>query len=395
MYSELLAQLSHYLKRFQALWLHSPFYHGDVPWRGEFPQLYHALLALDEHEYLALDDCPDKLYEFLQQFIPDFQDWNTMPMCSQLSEENALNKFLAVDVPGRKWQQMQAFIVGMQGLPGAEIIRVVDWCAGKSHLGRAAAHQQGWALRAIERNPELCQQGQLLAERFVPQSEFQCCDVLIAPPTFEAGERVIALHACGDLHRTLLRQWLASASQQLVLAPCCYHQWFNGEFQPLSQLAQQHNLHLDRTQVRLAVQEMVTSPPRIRRQVMQLKAWRLGFDELQRELRGVDEYLPTPSLPNSAVNWGAEGVLLHLAGQKGLTIPPDMDLQCYVERGEARFAKVKRLELAAHGFRRAIELWLVLDLVNFLQEGGCEVQLQQFCAREISPRNLQILATRQ
>ena len=45
--------------------------------------------------------------------------------------------------------------------------------------------------------------------------------------------------------------------------------------------------------------ETVTAGARVRRQRDTSMARRLAFDLLQRQLRGVDEYLPTPSLPSA------------------------------------------------------------------------------------------------
>jgi hypothetical protein len=65
-----------------------------------------------------------------------------------------------------------------------------------------------------------------------------------------------------------------------------------------------------------------------------------------------------------------------------------------VQQAEQRCAIFQRLQLVNHGFLRALEMWLVLDLAVYLQEGDCELALTQFCSRELSPRNLRLLAKR-
>lgn len=52
--------------------------------------------------------------------------------------------------------------------------------------------------------------------------------------------------------------------------------------------------------------------------------WRLGFDLLQRELRGVDEYLPLPNLQKSWLSGSFVDFAHWAVGVKGLTIPPEM-----------------------------------------------------------------------
>ena len=68
-----------------------------------------------------------------------------------------------------------------------------------------------------------------------------------------------------------------------------------------------------------------------------------------------------------------------------------IDLQA---RGWQRLAEVRNLELLRALFRRPLELWLVLDQALFLHEQGFRVELGEFCASELTPRNLLLLARR-
>ena len=52
-----------------------------------------------------------------------------------------------------------------------------------------------------------------------------------------------------------------------------------------------------------------------------------------------------------------------------------------------------RIELVRHIFRRAIEVWLVLDRVLYLQLAGYDVQFNEFCDKKLTPRNILIQAT--
>ena len=51
-----------------------------------------------------------------------------------------------------------------------------------------------------------------------------------------------------------------------------------------------------------------------------------------------------------------------------------------------------RFSIVRHAFRRAIEVWLVLDLACYLEERGYAVALGSFCERHLTPRNLLISA---
>ena len=51
-------------------------------------------------------------------------------------------------------------------------------------------------------------------------------------------------------------------------------------------------------------------------------------------------------------------------------------------------------EPAGLRFRRALEVWLVMDLALGLEEAGFEVAVGTFCDRALTPRNLMVLAER-
>ena len=410
-YASRFGELTGYLESFDAFWRDSPYYNLNLAWRRAFPELSDELLALSDDCFQRLDQNPDELAGFLSDFLPGYGALADMlaqlvPYRSSVTagSEQLIRKIeadyrLAVGVPGRKWQQIVAFITGLeQSSHNPETGRVVDWCAGKSHLGRALAWGYQRDLHFIEHNRALCEAGESMARICLTHPDQQvshrCVDVLEQEQHFERADTVVALHACGDLHRRLIRQWRRSDSPYLALAPCCYHLWLKQGFVPQSQLGHEQDLKLTVNQVRLAVQEMVTSPGRVQKQSHELKVYRIAFDLLQRELRGIDEYMPTPSLSFSVVAQGAEAVIRLLAEKKGLKLAESLDTAGYVLKARQRYHQIRRLNLATLGFRRAIEAWMALDLVLALEEAGAQVELRPFCDRQLTPRNLLITARR-
>ena len=399
--------LTEYLLDHQVFWRESVFHNTDMPWRAQFPELSQALLSLSDQEFLTLDQAPDQLGDFLAEHILGYADGAArvkalVPSGISANAHNTMLEGVAahtrlnVGVPGRKWQQINAFIAALNSGP-KQAQRIVDWCSGKSHLGRAVAWGYQRNLHFIEYNAELCAEGLAAAQRCLgthASISCECVDVLTQSIDFQTGDAVLALHACGDLHRTLIQQWANSPAEYLALAPCCYHQWLTGNYAPRSRLAQANDPGFSRNQIRVAVQEMVTSPVRVRRQADELKICRLAFDALQREVRGVNSYLPTPSLPASVLRLGHDAVIRLLAEKKALLLPDSLDTGPYLETARQRYRQVQRLNLATQGFRRAIECWLVMDLVLALEEAGARVQLQSFCDRQLTPRNLLITAMR-
>lgn len=389
--------LTNELRCHRSYWYNSPFYNFKLGWREALPELNQACLALSDSEFDALDQSPVKLSQFLSHYIPGYEALNNLTAFPVNTHSLTLQPRLNMGVPGRKWQQIEAFANTLPAKPLQSTRTFVDWCSGKSYMGRAVADYWRCGLHAVERNPALCESGLTEAQQWLNTVAFSQKDVLLDHHPFHHDEFVVALHACGDLHRRLLHQWRGSDSRQLALVPCCYHQWLHSEtgYTPISQAGLTYNLGLTKNQVRLAVQEMVTASQAVRQQVRQLGEWRMAFDLIQRDLRGVDEYLPTQSISYSRVKRGAQSILNDLAKQKNLAIPTTLNLDFYVNKAKIRYAQFLRLQLVSQGFRRALELWLVLDLVLFLEEAGCGVDLTCFCEREITPRNFRILALRE
>jgi len=123
-------------------------------------------------------------------------------------------------------------------------------------------------------------------------------------------------------------------------------------------------------------------------------ARRLAFDLLQRQLRGTDEYLPTPSLPIAWLDKPFADYCRDLAALKQLPPPAHQNWDALEAAGWQRLAEVRNLELLRNLFRRPLELWLILDRALYLQQRNYHVRIGTFCESQITPRNLLILAER-
>jgi len=204
----------------------------------------------------------------------------------------------------------------------------------------------------------------------------------------------VALHACGDLHVRLLQLASAAGCKQLALAPCCYNRITADRYQAVSAAGRASLLQLSIDDLGLPLSETVTAGNRVRQQRDTSMARRLGFDQLQRQVRGCDDYLPTPSLPASWLDKSFADYCQELASLKGLSTG-DQDWQALEAHGWQRLAEVRNLELVRGLFRRPLELWLVLDRALFMVEQGYNVEVGSFCEPSLTPRNLMVLAERE
>ncbi|WP_047279772.1 methyltransferase [Pseudomonas lundensis] len=386
--------LDRWLSQHQHLWRPRPFTQLTMPWEAQHPELAQWL------RQRSLQDAEDNHNQ--PHHLPAPAPFPALAAMSRaLSAVSALPTQgfmpalprLQVDVPGRKWQQIDAFAqcLTFQTPP----THWLDWCAGKGHLGRRLL-SSGQRLTCLEYDPALIESGQLLSQRHRLDARHVQQDVLTAEAAAQltADMTPVALHACGDLHVRLLQLASAAGCGQLALSPCCYNRISTPTYQPLSTAARASGLSLSREDLSLPMSETVTAGSRIRRQRDESMARRLGFDVWQRQARQCDDYLSTPSLPSTWLNKPFADYCEDLAALKHLSTTGTEDWAALEAAGWQRLAQVRNLELVRGLFRRPLELWLVLDRALYLSENGYDVQLGAFCDRHLTPRNLMLLAQR-
>ncbi|NVZ25247.1 methyltransferase [Pseudomonas gingeri] len=386
--------LDTFLSAHQHLWRPRPFTHLHLPWANQHPQLATWL------RQRSLDDAETSHNHPEQLAAP-------APFPALAAESGALaavgtlhasalppaNHRLNVDVPGRKWQQIEAFAARLDFARSPE--HWLDWCSGKGHLGRRLL-QPGQQLTCLEYDPALVASGEQLSRHHHLPAEHVQQDVMAADAgsRLNAGHTPVALHACGDLHVRLMQLASRAGCRQLAIAPCCYNRIGSDHYQALSVAAQASELHLSLDDLALPLSETVTAGARVRRQRDTSMARRLAFDLLQRRLRQSDDYLPTPSLPSAWLDKPFADYCHDLAALKELSTVGNQDWTQLEAAGWRRLAEVRNLELLRGLFRRPLELWLVLDRALFLEAQGYRVRLGQFCESPLTPRNLMLLAER-
>ncbi|MFL1491253.1 methyltransferase [Pseudomonas antarctica] len=384
------AALDAFLIEHQGLWRPRPFTHLHLPWETQHPELAQWLR---QRSLADADSCHNRPHELpapapFPQLAEQALRLSAVDKLPTQALEPARHR-LNVDVPGRKWQQIEAFGAALHFAQTPT--HWLDWCAGKGHLGRRLL-QPGQQLTCLEYDPALIASGQALSEHHGLPATHRLQDVM-ADVTISSEQTPVALHACGDLHVRLLQLASAAGCKQLALAPCCYNRINADHYQAVSGAGRASKLKLSIEDVGLPLSETVTAGNRVRQQRDTSMARRLGFDQLQRQLRGRDEYLPTPSLP---ANWLSEPFADYcqaLASLKGLSTG-EQDWAALEAHGWRRLAHVRNLELVRSLFRRPLEMWLVLDRALFLAEQGYNVKIGNFCETTLTPRNLMVLAER-
>tara|TARA_R110001592_G_scaffold35065_2_gene119684 strand:- start:641 stop:1909 length:1269 start_codon:yes stop_codon:yes gene_type:complete len=394
--------LNDWLLLHQSIWQAAPFTEPRPAWAQSYPGLARMVKELTDAECDELVDAPGVMAKHAARFLPELAMYERLTGLPELSPGLAdvvaatLPEVRATDMPGRKREQAGAFAAALGPLQHATL----DWCSGKGHLSRTlAAHSQKRA-EGYEWDPQLVLSGNRLAARFGDSVQIHCQDVMAQNLSIPGATHGVALHACGDLHRQLLRRGAAAALPRLSISPCCYHKTFHktkdGIYKVLSERAAAYDNRLKphSDDLRLAVRETVTAPAGVRAQTQTLSQWRLGFDGLQRAVRGDDHYLQLPSCSPRLIRKGFSAFCHWAADKKQLRLPENTDFDYWLAHGIQRHAEVRRYELLRHVFRRPLELWMVLDYALYLEEQGYRVRLGHFCARSLTPRNLLLDAVR-
>lgn len=388
-------QLNQILINYADIWRVSPFSTPKPLWLDQYPALQAWLLTLSDDEVDRLQGDDNLLCQQIAPYFPVAQEIFSLIQLPFCDSQTSIERSYAWqrDVPGRKVEQIEAFAAAT----GEVANPLIEWCSGKLHLGRYLAEQFSVPVLGLEINKSLVQQANQLAQRMNSEARVEQCDVLSAEAVKKLNDQqhAIALHACGGLHVSLLEGCIEQQVKRITLAPCCYHRFNQSEtYQPLSMTAKNSGLTLDGEDLRSAVRQSNTAAERERVKRKKLQRWRLGFDLLQRDVRGVDEYLPVPSISVKLLDMDFRGFCHHVAEIKGIIIPVGLDFDHYEANGEQRFFQYSRYELARMTFRRALEYWLVLDRAMYLEEHGYRCSLSQFCPVELTPRNLFIDANR-
>lgn len=382
--------LSAVLQQYRQFWQLLPFSCQQLPWQDE--RLLQRLLALDETKIRCIDQSDTLQQQYFAEFFPELFSPATLTDPSVQHNVPALPFWLENGIGGRKLQQIAALC---QQWPVSDA-EIVEWCAGKGHLGRILSYRFGQAVTSVEWQADLCRQGTALAEKYQINQQFVCADVLTAPLTglLQPQHHLVALHACGQLHITLLQRAVQAGCRQLHLVPCCYHLIPQTHYQPLSAQGKAEDLQLNKDDLKLVVQGQVTGGERIEKLRAIEVLWRLAYDELRAELSGQVNYQPLASVGKHWFSGDFSAFAAWAAQQHQLSLPAVIDWQAYLARATQRMALVQRIELVRHLFRRPLELWLALDKALFLQQHGYQVQLTQLCQPGITPRNILLKASK-
>ena len=388
-YQQKLPRLDRLLSDYQWLWQPQPFKQSRPAWCERLPVLTEQLLRLSDDELALMQGDQRALLALLLPYLPELSDMTPLTAVAEaeVCALKPLNPRFHSAIPGRKWQQIQAFSAAVGKIEHP----ILEWCGGKGHLGRLMAVQWQQPVTTLEWDAQLSAAGEQLAQRSAVDQHFKIINVLAPlPEGLIQQQHAIALHACGELHRTLVRQAVTHQLPVFDLAPCCYYRIHEKAYSPFTDSLK---LQLDHNALRLAVTGVATASRRELKWRDREMVWKLGYELILQQQLG----LPYQSIKPFNKQWLREDFAYfcqQLAQRDGHKLPDNIDWQHYQTEGQQRQRESMRLSLPRFAFRRAIEMWLVLDMACYLELNGYNVQISCFCDRTLTPRNLLLSARR-
>jgi hypothetical protein len=393
------AQLTESLRAHRHLWGPRPFACLRLPWEEAYPEVSGWLRSLPFAEVDRIEsgeELPASAPALLHSWrattarLARLAPWGSRPLPANLST-------LGTQVSARKREQIGAFCGAVLPALPSGVTTLIEWCAGRGHLGHLCAGCTGLPVLSLEREAGLCAKGNHLAVQTGIRQQHLQVDVL-APATWEylrPGVAVLALHACGVLTSTLVREAARRGVSAVAFAPCCHH-FLNkaAQYTPVSAAGQRAELPLSAQDLRLSIVDEIVASATVRAAGRREEAFRLGLDLLVREASGRGDYRSPGHLPPAWVRLPFADFCRTAAAHAGLPLPAHWSPASAEAAGYERGRITRALCTVRAQFRRPLELWAVLERALCLEESGYAVRLGTFCSRQTTPRNILVVATR-
>ncbi|MCB9681767.1 MAG: methyltransferase [Alphaproteobacteria bacterium] len=386
--------LGAWLVRWQDLWTVAPFREHHPAWTRAHADLAAWLTALPADRVRALEADPDLAVDAPAPWptlVATRRDLVALgPLPAQVRPpgfDPAQRK-----VRGRKWTQVGAFLAAVEPVVRTVDGPVVEWCAGRGHLGRTLAAHLDRPAWLLERDPHLCAPPEGIAEH--PDVAHRQVDVLDDAVFGLVPERaaLVGLHACGRLTDRLFEAAWRRDAAMVAASPCCPHRLYGPDHHaPRSRRAAAHGLAPTLDLLRLAVLDEVVATPR-RRTLRRREQWlRIAVDLLARQHTGHDVHHGFRTVDRNTFDLPLDRFVREVVVPLGVPVPDVFDADALGRAATVELARQRALGLVRMLFRRPLELWLALDRAVGLAERGWRVDVGTFCAREATPRNLLIV----
>ena len=273
-------------------------------------------------------------------------------------------------------------------------LRVVEVGSGHGHLAREVAEQLDAPLLGLERDVAISARANDLENR--GRLSFQAVDVLREGLMLNRGDCALGLHACGELGDTVVTA-VAERAKSLLLVGCC-----------LQKQRAEMRLSLNRERA-LAVELSFSSSllalsnltPReqgneaSRAENVRAREHRMALHALLVEELGTLRFgAELDGIPRRAPLGEFSHMVEAAFRARSLVQPAAKRVEQALSAATALHSRMRRCALPRLALGRALETFVLVDRALYLEQAGFEVQVGTAFPKEISARNLTLVARR-
>lgn len=277
-----------------------------------------------------------------------------------------------------------------------ENVTIVDIGSGAGHLSENLIHNRKRFSYCIDIDQNLQRVGEKRiknnANKNLEKIEFKniCFDenTKFIPETSYDKKLILGLHACGDLTSDILHYFQKTKSEYILSVGCCYHM-ITHKYN-LSRVAKEFGLQFTANAFNLAARCNAVHTEESLALKFKIREYRYGLHCYLYHLGHLDFF----SIGKTKVTDYAESF-----GEYAQKYAPDLVIsrehaQTFFESeiNTQTTSSLIHTDIFRHVFGRLIETYIVLDRALFLEENNCEVNIHEIFEKQISPRNLAIIA---
>jgi SAM-dependent methyltransferase len=271
--------------------------------------------------------------------------------------------------------------------------RVVEVGSGHGHLAREVAARIEHPVVGLERDAAISAKARKLAHW--DRLSFEEVDVLRDGLALAAGDCALGLHACGELGDVLAAS-VAERAESLVLVGCCLQKQRADVRKPLGARAGAPDVSLPKSLLGLsnftprqqgveATREENIAARERRHALHALLVAHAGPLRFGAEMDGLNRRAAHDDLAKAVARAFA---------LRGLATPPLSSIEAAGRHAKALHDRLRRLSLPRIVLGRVLETFVTVDRALHLERAGFEVTIGTAFPKEISARNLTIVAQR-
>lgn len=292
-------------------------------------------------------------------------------------------------------KRAQIEVLAGLALPLAERAgRVVDVGSGHGHLAREVAERIERPVIGLERDPTITARAQALPN--AAHLRFERGDALEGGLALQAGDLALGLHACGELGDALVIDAAARAGSALLVGCCLQKLRGDVRFALIADRALSPEVALPKSLLGLSnftpreIGVEATREENIAARERRHALHRLLSDAGPPLRFGAE----MDGLNRRAAHGSLDAMVAHAFAMRGLASPGRAAIDEAARWAKAHHDRLRRLSLPRVLLGRVLEVFVLHDRALHLERAGFDVRVGVAFPKEVSARNLTLIAER-